>query len=131
MERLLYNIIFPVKLAQLAKIFNVKGKISKYNIKFNDLNLFKDKELLKQFKQYSLQESKALFEVLIEAQKLYISNYKIDITTILSTLSLKIFIIKFLDTDISILNSSDDSFIKNSYLGGATDYYKAYITNGY
>jgi hypothetical protein len=97
--------------------------------------LFKvnNKELLNKFKQYSLQDSITLFKALIEAQKLYISLYNIDITSILSTstLSLKIFRQNFLEVDIPILKGSEDQFIRNSYFGGATDYYKGYIKNGY
>lgn len=127
--------IFPVSLQELANIFNVEGKFSKYNIEFNSLELFKENnhELLNKFKQYSLQDSITLFKALIEAQILYISLYNIDITSILSTstLSLKNFRQNFLEVDIPILKGSEDNFIRNSYFGGATDYYKAYIKNGY
>ena len=78
-------------------------------------------------------ESIALFYALIEAQKLYIIIYNIDITTILSTstLSLKIFRRNFLNIDIPILKGTEDSFIRGGYFGGATDYYKPYIQDGY
>jgi len=36
--------IFPVSLEYLSKIFSVKGKISKYNLEFNTLNLFLNEE---------------------------------------------------------------------------------------
>jgi hypothetical protein len=95
--------------------------------------MFTDNNLLHQFKQYSLQDSITLFNALIEAQKIYINQYNIDITSVLSTstLSLKIFRHKFLEVDIPILKGSEDQFIRNSYFGGATDYYKAYIQNAY
>lgn len=35
--------IFPCSLNDLCKVFNVSGKLSDYNIKFNNLNLLKDK----------------------------------------------------------------------------------------
>ena len=34
--------MFPIKLDDLAKVFNVPGKTSQYNNKFNDFSLFKD-----------------------------------------------------------------------------------------
>uniref|UniRef100_UPI0030FF2E68 DNA polymerase n=1 Tax=Singerocybe alboinfundibuliformis TaxID=1346812 RepID=UPI0030FF2E68 len=81
--------------------------------------------------EYSLQESNSLFNALYSAQELYIINFNIDITSILSTstLSLKIFKSKFLEVDIPILKGMTDSFIRKSYFGGGTDYYKAYGTN--
>jgi hypothetical protein len=125
--------IFPVSLNQLCEVFNVEGKYSKYNVKFNTLDLFSNEKLLNEFKDYAIQDSVALFDALMEAQKLYISQYNVDITSILSTstLSLKIFRQKFLDVDIPILKSSEDNFIRKSYFGGHTDYYKPYLTNGY
>jgi hypothetical protein len=78
-------------------VFGVKGKISKYNTKFNNFDLFNDDKLLNEFKQYSLQDSLCSYQALKEAQKLYISQYNVDITSILTTttLTLKIFRQKF------------------------------------
>lgn len=114
-------------------MFGVKGKISKYNTKFNNFDLFNDDKLLNEFKQYSLQDSLCLYQALKEAQKLYISQYNVDITSILSTstLSLKIFIPNFQVVDIPILKGSEDNFIRKSYFGGHTDYYKCYAKNVY
>lgn len=125
--------IFPVSLDNLCGVFNVPGKSSIYNQKFNDLSLFNDNELLEEFKTYSLQDSIALYNVLDKAQELYASEYNIDLTSILSTstLSLKIFRQKYLNFNIPILKGSVDRFIRNSYFGGHTDYYKAYISEGY
>jgi len=52
----------------------------------------------------------------------------VDITKVLSasSLSLLIFRLNHLDTNIPILKNHVDSFIRKSYFGGATDYYKAY-----
>lgn len=125
--------IFPVKLDKLCEVFGVEGKISKYNKLFNSFDLFNDDKLFNEFKKYSLQDSLCLYQALVEAQKLYISQYNVDITSILSTstLSLKIFRPNFQDVDISILKGSEDNFIRKSYFGGHTDYYKPYITNCY
>ena len=38
---------------------------------------------------------------------------------------MKIFRTKFLSTDIPVLNSWEDAFVRESYFGGATDVYKA------
>ena len=56
-----------------------------------------------------------------------------DINTIVSvsSLALKIFRTNYLETDIPILTFYNDKFIRKSYYGGATDYYKAYGENLY
>lgn len=83
-----------------------------------------------EFKFYAFQDYITLFNAWIEAQKLYISQYKIDIPSILSTstLSLKIFRTKYLD--IPILKDIEDNFIRKSYFGGHINFYKGYLTNG-
>jgi hypothetical protein len=89
--------------------------------------------LLNEFKIYSIQDAVSLLEALINAQNIYYNDFYIDITSVLSTstLSLKIFRSGFLKHEIPILNNKHDSFIRKSYFGGATDYYKAYGTNVY
>lgn len=125
--------IFPVELDELCEVFGVEGKLSKYNQEFNNFDLFNDNKLFNEFKQYSLQDSIALFDALNEAQIIFLKEFNVDITSILSTstLSLKIFRQNFLKTDIPILKGSEDNFIRRGYFGGHTDYYKGYITNGY
>ncbi len=121
--------LFPVSLDNLCKSFDVDGKISKYNPDFNDIDkTFSSHWKLKNFKDYALQDSRALYNSLIIAQKEYFDKYQVDITSIFSTssLSLKIFRSKFLKEDITILSNKDDEFIRKGYLGGATDYYKTY-----
>lgn len=44
------NRIFSVSLDNLCQVFNVPGKVSKYNLSFNSINLFKDVALLTQLK---------------------------------------------------------------------------------
>jgi DNA polymerase type B, organellar and viral len=125
--------VFPVSLENLCKITNTKGKISKYNPLYNDIGFFKDEVLFKSFIDYSTQDSKALFHSLIKLQIIYIEKYKVDITTIFSTstLSLKIFRTNFQKEIIPVLTMKEDRFIRKSYFGGATDYYKAYGKNLY
>jgi hypothetical protein len=125
--------IFPISLDDLCKQFDVKGKLCQYNPIFNTLDIFKPENniLLNKFKDYAMQDSEALLNALLKAQELYFEDYKVDITTILSapSLSLKIFRSKFLDKNIPVLTKNEDNYIRNSYFGGATDYYKAHVTN--
>lgn len=112
--------IFPVSLKELCDVFNVEGKLSEYNSKFNNLDLFNNDSLLDEFKQYALQDSIALLKALLKAQEIYLIDFNIDITSIVSTssLSLKIFRTKFLNVHIPILKGSIDRFIRRSYFGG-------------
>ena len=120
--------IFPISLDKLCKTFGVEGKTQKYDMsKFNNFNLFFDKEALKLFKEYSIQDSKALAEALKVAQSDTYKNYTVDITECLSAsnLAMKIFRKKFQEIEIPVLKSWEDSFIRESYFGGATDVYRA------
>jgi hypothetical protein len=120
--------IFPVSLEELCKIFSVQGKTMKYDKdNFHSLSLFYDSTLFKLFKEYSIQDSKALYQALEVAQIQYFENYKVDITTVVSasSLALKIFRTKYLTKNIPIPNLQEDNFIRHSYFGGATDVYKA------
>jgi hypothetical protein len=120
--------IFPISLLELCKTMAVPGKFSEYNPLFNDISLFNSKELYHKFLNYSKQDSLALYNALNTAQKIYLEKYFIDICDVLSasSLSLKIFRTHYLDIDIPILKNNIDHFIRKSYFGGATDYYKAY-----
>ena len=120
--------IFPVSLNDLCKNFGVDGKISTYNPEFNNIDLLNNNiDLFKTFVEYAKQDSLSLYEALSNAQLLYNNDFNIDIVDVLSTstLSLKIFRKKFLKTNIPILKSLEDMFIRASYFGGATDFYKA------
>jgi len=70
--------IFNVSLEDLCKVFRVKGKVSKYNPKYNTIEVLRDPQLLKEFKDYSIQDSVALYDALAEAQTLYLNNYSTD-----------------------------------------------------
>jgi hypothetical protein len=125
--------LFPVSLENLCKITGVRGKTTKYNILYNDIGFFSNVELLTSFLKYAEQDSKALYDSLIKLQNIYLEKYKVNITTVFSTstLSLKIFRTNFQKEIIPILSRGEDSFIRPSYFGGATDYYKAYGENLY
>jgi hypothetical protein len=123
--------IFPISLDKLCDIFKVEGKFSKYDIRFNDVSLFKSTILFGKFKKYALQDAISLYKALTTAQSIYFNDFNIDITTIFSspTLSLKIFRSKFLNYSIPVLSKKIDEFVRDGYYGGGTDFYKAYASN--
>jgi hypothetical protein len=125
--------IFPMSLSGLCKTFGVEGKSGKYNQAFNKLDLFDNQSLLNKFIEYGVQDSVALYNALVNAQKQLFNDFKLDIVSsnIVSTSSLafNVFRSKFLKTPIPILNNAQDSFIRRGYFGGATDYYKKYAVN--
>lgn len=57
--------IFPVSLSKLGDVFNVKGKLFNHNPLFNDISVFDNKELLRDFTAYALHDSKSLFLILL------------------------------------------------------------------
>nr|YP_009710785.1 DNA polymerase type B [Amanita thiersii]QFZ98734.1 DNA polymerase type B [Amanita thiersii] len=125
--------IFSVSLNNLCKNYEVEGKLTPYKEIYNSIEIFQSEELLNEFKDYNLQESIALYMVLVKIQEIYILEYNVDISTILSTstLSMKIFRSNFLKVKIPILKDDVDNFIRKGYFGGATDYYKCYGENLY
>jgi hypothetical protein len=66
--------IFPVSLNDLCKNFEMPGKSSEYNQLFNKIDFFinnnENTHLFSEFKKYSIQDSVALLNCLLEAQKL-------------------------------------------------------------
>ena len=120
--------IFPISLNKLCKMFGVDGKLIPYNTSFSSIELFNNSDLLQSFIQYSLQDAKALYDALLNAQSIYFDKFKVDIESVYSTatLSLKIFRSNFQDKSIFILPSEIDGFIRSAYFGGGTDVYKAY-----
>ena len=125
--------IFQVSLDDLCKQFKVEGKVSKYNEEFHSIELFNNKDLYQTFIKYAIQDSVCLLEALIKAQSEYLRDFNIDLTSVFSTssLSLKIFVSRFLKGNIPILKRGIDQFIRRGYFGGGTDYYKAYGENLY
>lgn len=120
--------IFSVSLNELCKVFNVPSKTNTYKIEYNSFEVFNNPVLFKEFKTYAKQDSISLLNALLKAQEIYLRDFNIDITTIVSTssLSLKIFRSRFLNVNIPILKGNVDHFIRRSYFGGGTDYYKSY-----
>jgi hypothetical protein len=123
--------IFNVSLEELSKIFNVQGKINPYKQEYNNISIFNNSELLNNFINYGMQDSITLLQAMNNAQNTYLNKYNIDIANKWSTssISMEIFRTLYLNENIPILNKSTDSFIRNSYFGGATDYYQMYGEN--
>ncbi|XP_075515543.1 DNA polymerase-like [Primulina tabacum] len=83
---------------------------------------------------YLKQDILLLGGVMLKAQDLYRSQYHIDIEEVMtiSSLSLKIFRMNYLDDDIfpiHIPTQNQDSFIRRGYYGGHFDVYKPYGEN--
>ena len=125
--------IFPCSLNELCKVFNVPGKLHEYKDEYNHFSVYDNPELLNELIQYALQDSKSLFLALLSAQHLYLQNYNVDITTVVSipSLAFKIFRLKYLSQNIPVLSSFNDSYIRNSYFGGSTDIYECYAKDLY
>jgi hypothetical protein len=123
--------IFPVPLNELCKVFNVEGKLFNYEPQFQNPQIFNQVDILSKFIDYGIRDSYSLFKALKNAQDLYYKKYRVDITTVFSTstLSLKILRTCFLKNPIPILNPTIDQFIRHSYYGGGTDVYKCYAEN--
>ena len=130
--------LFPVSLNQLCSVFSVKGKLEGgYNEAWNDYNILfdpKNVEMLEMFKQYALQDTSCLRSALIKARSQYGLDWDVDIIKNYSSssLSLKIFrhnFMKRFKDFIVVLTQYQDSIIRPSYFGGATDYYKSYGKN--
>ena len=120
------NRIFPVSVIDLCKIFEVKYVLTS-PITLD--SLYTSKKLILQ--EEALSEGLSLFLALAKAQTQYLDKYSIDLTKVVSTsnLSLNIFRRHFMKISIPILKYNADLFIRDSYFGGATDYYVAYGEN--
>lgn len=126
--------IFPISLNNLCKMFCVEGKLTPYNSKFNNIDIFNNSEdILQEFIEYSKQDAKALYEALKTAQTIYWETFKVDIESVYSTatLSLKIFRTHFQKESIYILPKNIDAFTRNGYFGGGTDVYKGYAKKAF
>jgi hypothetical protein len=140
--------IFPVGLNDLCANFGVEGKAGEYLPEFNDFDLLLEGAkglgakgrptakgmLLNKFIKYSISDSVVLLKALLTAQEQYFKDFSVDIMSIYSTASLamKVFRQRFFPTHVSeipILKDSVDAFVRQAYLGGATDVYKRHADN--
>lgn len=122
---------FPIGLDDFCKIYNVDGKLSKFNKDWHDVSILYNQNSLIEAIKYGIQDSKCLLQAYIEARNSIYRDYSVDTLSIVSTpsLAIKIWQTNFLDFPIPILSNNLDRFIRPSYYGGATDYYKAYDEN--
>jgi hypothetical protein len=56
--------IFPISLDKLCAMFGVEGKVTKYDIRFNDVSLFNSPRIWGLFKKYALQDAISLYKTL-------------------------------------------------------------------
>ena len=120
--------MLPNSLNTLAK--NLCPQLgSKGSIPHEDINLSNLISQQSQLLEYMKQDILLLGGVMLKAQEIYWTSYKIDIVSKLtmSSLALAIFRTKYLDPDkwhIHIPNRNEDSFIRCGYYGGHSDVYK-------
>lgn len=122
--------LFPLSLADLTKVMGLPGKTEAYNKdEFGSLDLFKCKDTLNRFKDYSLNDSISLYRAILKAQEHYQIEYLIDICKLYSLpgLALKVFRMHFIPEEIDAIPSLDknpDIFIRRGYFGGGVHLYK-------
>jgi len=119
---------FPIGLDDFCKIYNVKGKLSKYNKDWHDSSILFNWNKLIPAMDYGMQDSLCLLEAYKNARIETFNNFSIDILDCVSapSMAVKIWQTNFLQEPIPILSRNLDSFIRPSYFGGATDFYKAF-----
>lgn len=126
--------IFPSSLADLSKQFKIPNpKIIFDHEKVTIQKIFEDLEFRKELEHYLYLDLKSLFQVMLAATKLILQKYNVDLSKVYSTssLAMRIFRTKFLKDPIPLLPKHVDTFVRNSYRGGATDVYKCVGENLY
>jgi len=123
--------LLPASLNKLAKALcpelGTKGSIPHDDITVETL-----RPLKKQLLPYMKQDIRLLGGILVKAQSIYWSQFKVDIVDCLtlSALAMKIFRTSFYDVTnwpIHIPNRNEDKFIRRGYYGGHSD---SYIPHG-
>jgi len=89
--------IFPCSLNELCKTFGVEGKFNSYKSEYNEISLFNNKDLLNEWIRYARQDSISLCNALLNAQKIYLEKYNIDLTSIVSRAMPLVYHLKYLD----------------------------------
>jgi len=106
-----------------------KGSIPHDEVQVSNLITLRDQLL-----DYMKQDIRLLGGVMLKAQSIYWTHYKVDIVTklTLSSLALTIFRTNYYDQinwPIHIPNRNEDTFIRRGYYGGHADAYKPYGEN--
>jgi hypothetical protein len=71
--------IFGVSLNDLCNILSLQGKTSIYKQEYHNISLFnkENENLLEEFKEYSLQDSKSLYDCIYKLQEIYLHDFTI------------------------------------------------------
>lgn len=106
---------------------------SKGTIPHDEVQVSNLKNLSTQLLEYMKQDIRLLGGVMLKAQEIYWTQYKVDIVTklTLSSLALTRFRTNYYDPPIHIPNRNEDTFIRRGYYGGHADAYKPYGKNLY
>jgi hypothetical protein len=127
--------IFPLSLANLSDIYDVKNKKSDFdhksvttNIIINNTNNFKNSLIF-----YLSNDLRSLQEIILKASKYLLTNYNVSLLDVYSTssLAMKIFRTKFMNFDIPILPKFYDKILRKSYKGGVVNIIKPFGKNLY
>lgn len=127
--------ILPSSLAILAKTLcpqlGSKGTIAHDEVRVSNLMVLKQ-----QLVDYLKQDIRLLGGVMLKAQEIYWTQYKVDIENYLtlSSLAMSIFRMSYYDPNswpIHIPSRNEDTFIRRGYYGGHADTYKPYGENLY
>jgi hypothetical protein len=127
--------LLTTKLATLAKTLcpelGSKGSIAHDEVQVSNL-----KKLSAKLLDYMKQDIRLLGGVMLKAQDIYWTQYKVDIENCLtlSALAMKIYRIRYYDPNsfpIHIPSRNEDTFIRRGYYGGHADTYIPYGENLY
>lgn len=127
--------LLPSSLKKLAKALcpqlGPKGDIPHDDVQVSNLQI-----LSKQLVEYMKQDIRLLGGIMLKAQDIYWTQYKVDIESImtLSSLALTIFRMNYYDPNswpIHIPSNNEDTFIRRGFYGGHADAYKPYGENLY
>lgn len=112
--------ILPASLENLGTLF--KADIKKSSMDHNKVNkaLIYTDDFKTELKDYLKKDLMSLLEVITKAGDYLLEEYNIDLSKCFSasSMAMKIFRTKFLDTDIPILPSHIENVIRESYRGG-------------
>jgi len=127
--------LLPSSLAKLAKTLCPQLG-SKGSIPHDEVRVANLMDLREQLLEYMIQDIRLLGGVMLKAQDIYWTKYKVDIEDCLtlSSLAMTIYRSKYYDSiswPIHIPSRNEDTFIRRGYYGGHADTYKPYGENLY
>ena len=127
--------LLPSSLAKLAKTLCPQLG-SKGSIPHDEVRVANLMDLREQLLEYMIQDIRLLGGVMLKAQDIYWTKYKVDIEDCLtlSSLAMTIYRSNYYDSiswPIHIPSRNEDTFIRRGYYGGHADTYKPYGENLY